>query len=105
MKIRPCLMKLYISACFNCQNVNFDNFSAFWLSHYTLDEEDRQVVIFQNEKCSEITNKKCVLYTKKVADSENYALTGEVKFGLSSYDYLNILVLKNDIYRNIGVQS
>ena len=37
-------------------------------------------MILENEKCSEQTaEKKCILYTKKVADSDDYILVGKVR--------------------------
>ena len=50
---------------------------TYWLTHYALDEERNQVLILQNEECSEHINKKCVLYTQKVAGSVDYVLTGK----------------------------
>ena len=48
---------------------------ALWVTHFTVDEKLRQVVIFENWKCSERTGKKCVLYTHQVG--ADYTLTGK----------------------------
>ncbi|CAB3988912.1 Hypothetical predicted protein, partial [Paramuricea clavata] len=50
----------------------------YWFTHYTLNQERRQVVIFENVKCSKVKNKKCVLCTQKAAGSDDYVLLGKV---------------------------
>ena len=60
-------------------NVNYPSLlflSALWVTHFTVDKNLRQVVIFENWKCSEITGKRCVLYTHQ--DAEDYTLVGKV---------------------------
>ncbi|XP_028403004.1 uncharacterized protein LOC114525780 [Dendronephthya gigantea] len=50
---------------------------TIWLTHYTLNEDLNQLVIFENESCSRKTRAKCVLFTQHVGDSEEYILTGK----------------------------
>ncbi len=59
-----------------------------WIIHYTLDEELRQVVIFENEKCSEVTTERCVLYTQQVAGTEDYILVGKVRLSMTNTSLL-----------------
>ena len=51
-------------------------FQALWVTHFTVDENRRQVVIFENWKCSEVSGQKCVLYTHEVAG--DFVLIGKV---------------------------
>ena len=55
--------------------IHYYFFPALWVTHFTVDEKLRQVVIFENWKCSERTGKKCVLYTHQVG--ADYTLTGK----------------------------
>jgi hypothetical protein len=57
-------------------------FPALWVTHFTVDEKLRQVVIFENEKCSKITGQRCVLYTQEVVGSKDFTLVGKVKLSV-----------------------
>ncbi len=59
-----------------------------WIIHYTLDEELRQVVIFENEQCSEVTRERCVLYTQQVEGTEDYILVGKVRLSMTNTSLL-----------------
>ncbi|CAB3993858.1 Hypothetical predicted protein [Paramuricea clavata] len=50
---------------------------TLWITHYTVDGQRRQVVLFENERCSQLTGEICVLYTQEVKESADYILTGK----------------------------
>jgi hypothetical protein len=58
---------------------------ALWITHYTLDGQRRQVVLFENESCSQLTGEICVLYTQQVRESADYILTGKVKLSIDHW--------------------
>ena len=42
-------------------------------------------MLFENERCSQLTGEICVLYTQQVRESADYILTGKVKLSIDHW--------------------